>query len=643
MHFFRSTRGKISLAFTVLGLLTVAIGLYGYYGISAAGRIVVDTYDRPLMAINFARAASLSFSQMNNVVLHRQLSPPAEKAKFTEKLGEVTELFFEDLEIAAERALTERALNVVREIRKLVREWEALEARTRAGEGARLNLPLDALSDRIVEQFDILIELTAGAGFRERQKSVRAISDFETTGIIVTIFVILFSVVTTYFVSKRILKPLGAAISVARHIAAGDFEFKVPRGREDETGALLRSLHIMQGSLRDMIEREKAERESAQKRLADALESSHEAMVLVDENGKIVIASSQVAEIFPSAAPVLQKGAHLAEVLNQVSVGIQLTGPGEDGHEETVEEVCGLLYQGGDFRLKDGRWIRITRSATRDGGYFLFFADFTDIKEREEAYRKAKKEAEAANTAKSNFLANMSHELRTPLNAVIGFAEVLNGEMFGKLGHEKYLDYSADILHSGRHLLSIINNVLDLSKSESGMLTLSESDASLDSIIEGCLRIIGPEASEKTIELRYEHPEEPVLLRGDETKLAQIILNLLSNAVKFTEDGKPVALTVTEARSGWITIKVSDQGIGMREEDIEVALSPFGQVDSRLARKYEGTGLGLPLSKVLTEMHGGTLEVTSAPGEGTTVTVTLPNGELGSVEPEEDEKILVNG
>jgi signal transduction histidine kinase len=241
--------------------------------------------------------------------------------------------------------------------------------------------------------------------------------------------------------------------------------------------------------------------------------------------------------------------------------------------------------------------------------------------------RAARDQAEFANRSKSEFLANMSHELRTPLNAIIGFAQVLRDEMFGALG-SRYRDYAADINDSGQHLLGLINDILDLSKIESGKTELHEDDIEIAPLLRSALNMVHERAISGGVTLETDIPDGLPALHADERKLKQILVNLLSNAVKFTRPGGVVTLrTWCTANSGYL-FQVQDTGIGMAQAEISKALAPFGQVDSALNRQYEGTGLGLPLSKALTELHGGTLDLQSEPGVGTTVTLRLPAARL---------------
>ena len=239
--------------------------------------------------------------------------------------------------------------------------------------------------------------------------------------------------------------------------------------------------------------------------------------------------------------------------------------------------------------------------------------------------RMAHMRAEAANQAKTEFLANISHELRTPLNAIIGFSEVIHGQLLGPVTRTpRYLAYAKDIHDAGQHLLAVINDILDIAKIEAGQLELEESEFNVGTTIDACLAMLNEQALTAALELsRIEHGQL-LVLKGDEKKFRQIVINLVSNAIKFTPDGGRVTIETGLAGDGRLRVVVADTGIGIAPEYIVKAMAPFSQVDNTLARKYEGTGLGLPITKALTELHGGTLELRSRVGEGTTVIVHFP-------------------
>jgi signal transduction histidine kinase len=234
----------------------------------------------------------------------------------------------------------------------------------------------------------------------------------------------------------------------------------------------------------------------------------------------------------------------------------------------------------------------------------------------------ARKMAEHASRAKSELLANTSHELRTPLNAIIGFSDIIQRGMFGPL-NVRYREYAGDIFNSGTHLLDLINDILDLAKLEAGQLTIQEEVVDISSIVRESMRLVAALAEKTNVQLVEATPDDYPSLRADSRRMRQILINLLSNAVKFTPEKGRVQVTVVPTMSG-CSIQVSDTGIGMRPEQITKAMEPFGQIDSKISRKYQGTGLGLPIAKHLMELHGGTLTITSEADRGTTVTITLP-------------------
>ena len=275
------------------------------------------------------------------------------------------------------------------------------------------------------------------------------------------------------------------------------------------------------------------------------------------------------------------------------------------------------------------RQIQIRARAFYDaGGGFAGYRgigfDVTRERRAEHELRQAKETAEYANRAKSDFLANMSHELRTPLNSVLGFSELMKDELMGPIGSGRYKHYAESIHLSAAHLLEIINDILDLSKVETGSQELREERVDLRQIVHTCQRIIAPRAAEAglSIEIGSTHDLPPVW--ADKTILNQIILNLLTNAVKFTPSGGSVSFRAVLEENGAVSFIVKDTGIGIAEEDRERVLEPFTQVAPADSRGHRGTGLGLSLTKSLVELHDGTLTIESTLGAGTTATVVLP-------------------
>ncbi len=407
------------------------------------------------------------------------------------------------------------------------------------------------------------------------------------------------------------------------------------------------------------------------------------------EDGGTLVVAVDVSEAKAREArlkELVHRNAMLAEAVAFTQTGVTITDPNLPGHpivfvnpaftrmtgytaEEAIGRNCRLL-QGRDTdpktveRLtravrarrpvtvtirnyrKDGRtfWNELTLTPIFDEHrqlirYVGIQIDVTDRMRAEEALRRsemkqrelaltlsaAKEQAEVASRSKSEFLANMSHELRTPLNAILGFAEVMQQEMLGPIGQPKYKEYAKDIHDSGALLLTIINDVLDLSKIEAGKLVLNPAEIDLPGLVKACFRLVRDRAKEGGVALGAELAADLPALYADERALEQMLINLLSNAVKFTPAGGRV--TVTAARDGdGFAIGVADTGVGIAEKDIATALAPFGQVENALTRKHRGTGLGLPLVRLLAELHGGSLDLESKPGAGTTATIRLPGG-----------------
>lgn len=256
-----------------------------------------------------------------------------------------------------------------------------------------------------------------------------------------------------------------------------------------------------------------------------------------------------------------------------------------------------------------------------------------DRRQQETQLREASERAEMANRAKSRFLATMSHELRTPLNAIIGFSEVMQQEMFGALGNDRYKEYSTDILTSGRHLLSMIDDILDLSKIEAGRYDLEEREIDIKEVIEWSKDLMRPKVAEGGLKLIAQDSADLPFVFADRRALRQILLNLLSNAVKFTETGGTVTVSTGMDESSGLTISVIDTGIGIPAERVAETLEPFVQVESSLTGKHHGTGLGLSITKHLVEMHDGTFELTSEEGIGTCVSFTIPPARLIAKDP----------
>ena len=387
--------------------------------------------------------------------------------------------------------------------------------------------------------------------------------------------------------------------------------------------------------------RARAQAQAAESRLRDGIESVSDAFVLFDRQGRLLLCNQAFQDAFGFAPGAVQKGA-LKDELNRIAaLAIKAEHPAAGGRAGARE-----------VELHDGRWLQLVERFTSDGGSVVSAADITAIKrqeaERQRAsdnlramvdqleasqeklsllarkYEVAMTRAEAANQAKSEFLANMSHELRTPLNAINGFSEIMAAEMFGPLGDPKYKGYAADIHRSGQHLLSLINDILDMAKIEAGKMTLHYEAVSLKEVADDATRLMRGKAQEAGLTLTVEAPRDLPEIEADQRGCKQVMLNLISNAIKFTPEGGSITVRLAPLGAERVRVAVTDTGIGITADDLARLARPFEQVEGQHSKTTQGTGLGLALTKSLIEMHGGTLHMESQPGEGTTVSFDLP-------------------
>ena len=347
------------------------------------------------------------------------------------------------------------------------------------------------------------------------------------------------------------------------------------------------------------------------------LESAPDAMVVVDEQRRIALINAETerlfayprGEILGHPIELLMSERNRAEYLAQLATFMAgsiaaPTGPTMGLH--------GVRKDGGEFPIE----VSLGFLKTETG--ILVSNAIRDVTARTQIETSL---AEASK-AKSDFLARMSHELRTPLNAIIGFSEMVRDAVIGPLD-ARYREYGGDINGAGRHLQNIINDILDISKLEDGRLELRDEIVSIGETVEACRRIVAAMAEAAGISLSINIPGSLPLIRSDQLRFRQILLNLMSNGVKFTPAGGRVCVSASIEADGAVIV-VEDTGIGMKAEDIPVALEPFRQIDGALSRRFDGTGLGLPLAKALVELHGGRLDIESTPAAGTVVRIRLP-------------------
>lgn len=430
---------------------------------------------------------------------------------------------------------------------------------------------------------------------------------------------------------RAMVNPLQRLAAIAGQIAAGDLTRRAEDDqRKDEIGELARAFNSMTTRLGDSVvtleisvKQRTHELSTAQARLVEAIESISEGFVLCDADDKVVLSNRKFRDFFPEIAHLLAPGRPFHDII-EAAAQLGLATDVNDAPQAWVEhrELLRANQIPHIQHLNSGRWLLVSERRTNSGQVVAIYTDITDLKVSEEELRAAKALAEKAAQAKADFLAAMSHELRTPLNAVIGFSDTMLSGVFGQLGNERYRGYVEDIHRSGMHLLSLINDILDLSKIEAGAMSMESQPVVLGELMSRALSMMRDSAAANGLRLDHTMPADLPLVAGDDRRLLQVMLNLLSNAVKFTPEGGRIAVEAW-AEGGEVVVQVADSGIGIKPEDIPRALEAFGQIDSARSRRFPGTGLGLPLSRRLVELHGGTLSITSTPGMGTTVTVRL--------------------
>jgi cell cycle sensor histidine kinase DivJ len=375
-------------------------------------------------------------------------------------------------------------------------------------------------------------------------------------------------------------------------------------------------------------ESENSIRESEQKYRLMA-NNSTDMISVHDHKGMVTFASPIAEQLFNTEAEHLLQGG-LLERIHISDRPIYMTALSNCRSSEQaisaefrVRRATNSNSQAPDYIWLEMRCKRVGPANDEDHHIIAVTRDISVSKTQELALLKARDEAETANIAKTRFLANMSHELRTPLNAIIGFSDVLNMELYGKLGNDKYADYSRLINDAGEHLLSIVNNILDMSKIEVGKFSITPEAFELNSLVDTCCDMMEPEANDASVQIIKEFDIDELDIVADSRAVKQMMINLLSNAIKFSPvDKKIIVRVATQGQS--TTLEVIDQGIGISHNDLPKLCNPFVQADNSYKRQHEGVGLGLSVVKGLANLHGGNLTIDSTLGIGTTARIELP-------------------
>ena len=430
-------------------------------------------------------------------------------------------------------------------------------------------------------------------------------------------------------------KPM--SVDVATKMSRGEtfVEFRGSMDRLDHAAQ-----PTMSGVVFDVTEavRQRERQRSSEARLRLAIEHFPCPFALWDGRRRLTFWNKAFVQLFQLEEVVRVGVAYETIMLARTANAVSERGSEEDPHTTIVG-------------LATGQWIKVVERRSPAGGVITFGLDVTqDVKSEDELVRQKKKlsaavqelarseghnaelarkyneekaKAERSADSKSAFLANMSHELRTPLNAINGFSEILVNEMYGALGDERYRDYARDILTSGQHLLDMINDILDIAKIEAGKMTIDPKPIDLVDPVDAAVRMIRRKAEEKNVHLSLQAPDDLPEVDADHRAVRQMVLNLLSNAIKFTDDGGRVIVAVQD-KGDFVRVAVRDTGVGIPKEHLPRLAQPFEQVHETRERNYEGTGLGLALTKSFAEMHGGRFSIASEVGKGTMVSFYLP-------------------
>jgi len=457
-----------------------------------------------------------------------------------------------------------------------------------------------------------------------RGLSNRLYSDAEVNKnlvILVTIIGFLISGFVAIIVGQSIVRPIEAVTDAMQRLSAGEIDVEVGHGhRRDEIGRMVEAIEVFRKNIID--------RHAMEQTLTEAIEAISEGFALYDADDRIAVCNTRYREMFSYGRETSMVGTPFQTIVAN-AVGL-IEDAQIDPARWIAERVAAHRNPGAPHlqHRSDGRWIRVSERRTAPGGVVATYGDITELKHRETELDNlvheiavARDAAETANRAKSQFLANMSHELRTPLNAILGYTELMAEGTYGELC-EEMLEVLKRLETNGRHLLGLINDVLDLSKIEAGQLVLELSDYCIQDIAQTVRSTLEPLAADKKLAFKVEVPAELPPGRGDGRRLTQVLINLVGNAIKFTDAGE-VAIK-TEANNGSFYVTVRDTGPGISAADQAKLFQEFQQADNAIARKKGGTGLGLAISKRIIEMHGGRIWVESQPGHGSTFVFTLP-------------------
>lgn len=494
-----------------------------------------------------------------------------------------------------------------------------------------LQSAIDLDSQSMLPRADQIIVAARQSGDSASAKLNASLARTRTTIIAVGLVMVGLGLGFSWLIGHNIVGRLTALRKRMLTLASGDLKSPLPPGAPDEIGRMAEALGVFRATAIEMEEANLKEIREARARLNEAIETISEGFSLYDAEDKLIVCNSHYRELFASHTDVMVPGTSFETIL-RTAIERGVIKDAEGRREDWIAERLARHRANSAThvqRRSDGRWIQVNERKTAIGGVVAIYADITELKQREAELAAARDAADEANRTKSSFLANMSHELRTPLNAIIGYSEILQEDAADKDDQAPIEDLQK-IESAGRHLLGLINNILDLSKIEAGKMDVFIEPIDIQGLVKEAMSIVKPLAdkSENTVEVIC--PADIGSFRSDQTKVKQCLLNLMSNANKFTTKG---TLTLTVAREGdsQVCFQVSDTGVGMTKDQLGRLFQAFSQADASTTKRFGGTGLGLAITKHFCIMLGGDVTVESTPGKGSTFTIRLPDQSAGPV------------
>lgn len=680
MLFFRpmGIRAKFATGLTLILIINLAAGLYGLYLHKRASSRETRVRELSSQIVATALSAQVHFKKQvqewKNVLIRGQDPRLFEKyfsqfedeeAQTREAVGRLLPLLTENDEA---RAITEQFMNAHLALGPQYRSALQLYKPDSANPSLPVDLKVRGIDRQPTDLIDKVVAATLARKHRVLQEIETSTRDIEIRILVLMSGVMIgAALLLIWLLDRTVGRPIATTTATAKRVSAGDYSTPIRIMGTDECAQMLRAMKSMQENLARSHESLKQSEE--QTRLL--LESTGEGIYGIDKDGRCILCNPAAARLLGYRSPAELEGRNMHETMHYS----RADGSPYPTEECKVSQPCrsGVAVRVDDemFWRADGSSFPVEYEANpiyHDGGLVGAVVNFSDISERKRAeeelreahdalaeeraslaarVRERTAELDRANEtlartaqAKDEFLAAMSHELRTPLTSILGLSETMEDGLLGPLTQQQ-ARAAHTIQENGAHLLELINEVLDMSRVASGRIKLNWDFVPANQVWEASLRLIRPAAKAKNLDLRSELDPEVHLLRGDSRRLKQVLVNLLGNAVKFTPEGGTIGLQVTGDKSRkLVLISVWDTGVGIPVEQRDRLFKPFVQLDSRLSRRYDGTGLGLALAKSMTELHGGTIEVDSTEGGGSRFQVSLPwNPELQSpdyIGPEDD-------